>query len=245
MALELSATEFEKARSAPRTAPAGFPWIAPCAALALFATIWFEAKSREVVAGSDEHNERVQALAEVSLTNSVGDWIGKVVPAPPAVVKLLRSNVLVARDYSNLRTRESASVLFVHCGDARDLLGHYPPACYPAHGQELKSAEPRDWTIGGTTITGMRYRFVSRAGPMAPDDVVDNFMVLPNGQFGRDMDMATRVSQDRTLRRFGAAEVQVVTSGEMSEERRDEVFRTLLEPALPLFKGIRNEVNGD
>jgi hypothetical protein len=231
--------------AAGRTEGGGASWAPACAAVVLFVLIWLDGRGRTPVGNMDVHYARIRELADASIRNCVGDWIGKIVPAPPSVEAMLKPNKLQAVEYVNYRTGESADVLFVHCGDARDLVGHYPPVCYPAHGQPLKSSQTRDWTIGRATITGMRYRFEGSDGPFGPETVVDNFMVLPNGRFGRDMDAATHVAWDRRLRRFGEAEVQVVTKGEMSDARRDEVFQDLMRSAMPLFDCVRNEVNGD
>ena len=131
---------------------------------------------------------------------------------------------------------ETASLLFVHCSDARDLLGHYPPVCYRARGHVLVSSAERDWLAGGTRIEGTRYR-IAVDGPLARSEiVVDNFMVLPDGRFGRDMDAVDRVARDPTLRRLGVAEVQVVTDGEMPDHRRDEVVRLLAQRMTPLLQ---------
>lgn len=201
---------------------------------ALLAVVGVETRSR---APSDaaEHHERVRRAAGSTIPYSVGDWISADVAAAPAAVALLRPNVLVSRAYENLKTGETASLLFVQCSDARDLIGHYPPNCYPAHGWTLESASPRDWTVAGSTIGGMRYRFGGRDGGAESSTVVDNFMVLPTGDVGRDMDAVDRVASSARLRRLGAAEVQVVTEGKMTEERRDEVFRALVAPAAPLI----------
>ncbi len=224
---------------------AGASWAPACVAAALFVLIWIEGRGRAPVGDPQAHYLRVRELADASISNCVGDWIGKTAPIPESVQAMLKPNKIRPVEYTNFRTGEVADVLFVHCGDARDLVGHYPPVCYPAHGQPLKSSEVRDWTIGKTTITGMRYRFEGSDGPYGQETVVDNFMVLPNGRFGRDMDSASRVAWDRRLRRFGEAEVQVVTRGAMSDARRDEIFQDLMRSALPLFDCVRNEVNGD
>ncbi len=231
--------------TARRFAGRGAVWASPCAAVLLFLLIWIEANGRMPVQDTQVHNRRIRDAADASISACVGDWIGKFTVSEPSVVAILKPNKLVACSYSNVRTGESAGLLFVHCGDGRDLLGHFPPVCYPSHGQPLRSSEPREWTVGGVTITGMRYRFDGLDGPFGQETVVDNFMVLPNGTFGRDMNAARAVVKDRRLRVFGAGEVQIVTQGAMNDARRDEVFRTLIEPALPLFECVLNEVNGD
>jgi hypothetical protein len=212
--------------------------------LILLAGIGAEVGGRDRSADASQHHGRVRSVALTTIPYSVGDWLGRDVEPARAVVTLLRPNVMVSRAYQNLRTGETASLLFVQCSDARDLLGHYPLVCYPAHGWLLITKEPRDWTLGGTTIRGMRYRFAGANGG-ASKTVVDNFMVLPTGQFGRDMDAVNAVAADVRLRHFGAAEVQIVTDGTMSDDRRDEVLRALVAPTVPLLESVRSETQHD
>jgi hypothetical protein len=218
----------------PDTIPSVIPAVLTAA---LLVGVGMEARSRARPVGATQ--ARVRGAAEASIPYSIGDWIASDVAAAPAAIALLRPNVLVSRAYQNLKTGETATLLFVQCSDARDLVGHYPPNCYPANGWTLEAAARRDWQVDGTTIQGMRYRFGGRAGDALSGTVVDNFMVLPTGEFGRDMDAVDRVAGDAGLRRLGAAEVQVLTDGKMSEERRDDVFRTLIGPAAPLFACVR------
>jgi hypothetical protein len=115
-------------------------------------------------------------------------------------------------------------------------MGHYPPVCYPAHGRDLVSANDRELRIGADEVPVVRYRFAA-ARALAPGEiVVDNFMVLPSGRFGRDMDAVDTVARDPRLRRLGAAEVQVVTDGAMDDGRRDEVFAELAASLAPLLR---------
>jgi len=211
-------------------------WLAACSTLALLGAVALDGGGRTTsdarAAGSDFS---IRAARE-TVPYCVEDWVGRDVEPAPAVVAMLRPSVLLERSYRNLRTGESATVLFVRCGDARDLMGHYPPVCYPAHGRGLASARALDFRAGPTEISGMRYRF-SAAGSAAPGEiVVDNFMVLPSGRFGRDMDAVDAVARDPGLRRLGAAEMQVVTDAAMTDARRDEVFESLVASFSPLFE---------
>jgi len=183
----------------------------------------------------EDHSRKIRDASVPAFPYSIGDWLARDVEAAAAAVALLRPNVLVNRTYRNLRTGETASLLFVQCSDARDLIGHYPPNCYPAHGMTLESAAPRDWDVAGVTVQGMRYRFASGDRTASATTVVDNFMVLPTGGFGRDMDAVDRVAEDTRLRHLGAAEVQIVTDGKWTDERRDEVLRALVGPTMPLI----------
>ncbi len=183
------------------------------------------------------YHERARELSE-SIPFSVGDWVGKDQAVPPSAIELLHPNVLLSRRFENMRTGEVASLLFVQCSDARDLRGHYPPACYPGQGWIDGPALARTWTVGGIEIPGVRYVFTKSSATSSSEIVVDNFMVLPTGEFGRDMSDVDLVVKNRRLRQFGAAQVQVLTSSAMEDDRRDEVLRILVEPLLPILTAL-------
>ncbi len=179
-----------------------------------------------------EHAER--AGAQVPFT--IGPWVGREVPVPTSAEELLKPNVLISRAYENMDTGESASLLIVQCSDSRDLAGHYPPVCYPATGLEPGTAIARDWRIAAFQIPAMRYSFTENDVTKKSETVVDNFMVLPNGHFGRDMQEMRRIGKDRYLRHLGAAQVQLLTSGSMDDERRDQVFTEIMGVVVPLIE---------
>jgi uncharacterized protein DUF3485 len=218
------------------------PWtrertLAAAAAVLLLAGVAVEAGARSGAADVALHHERVRRVADSAIPYSMGDWIGRDVEPAPSAVALLRPNVLLDRQYVNVATGEVATLVFVQCSDARDLIGHYPPKCYPAHGWTLEDARPRTWNVGGREIPGMRYRFRGLAGRQSAM-VVDNFMVLPTGDVGRDMDAVDAVARDVRLRELGAAEVQVVTGVDTTDERRDEVVRELVAGMLELIATV-------
>jgi len=221
------------------------PWSAAIVTLTMLVLVGWETRTRDPGGNGGDLHDRIKSMAKSTIPYSVGEWVGADEPVAVAAVEMLHPNVLVNRLYTNLRTGETASLLFVDCSDARDLLGHYPPICYPAHGYSLDSRTPRDWTVAGVPIQGVRYRF-SRAGlPPTPDTIVDNFMVLPNGGIGRDMDAVSKAAADNRLHRLGAAEVQIVTDGTMTDARREEVFRALIGPTAPLLQSVKIEVQRD
>jgi hypothetical protein len=211
-------------------------WLSGCSTLVLLGAVALDGGSRTASGASTADADFSSRAARETVPYCVGDWVGRDVEPAPAVVAMLRPSVLLERSYRNLRTGESATVLFVRCGDARDLMGHYPPVCYPAHGRGLVSARGRGFRAGATEISGMRYRFAAGGTTSPGEIVVDNFMVLPSGRFGRDMDAVDAVARDPRLRRLGAAEVQVVTDAAMTDSRRDEVFESLVASFSPLFE---------
>jgi hypothetical protein len=208
---------------------------------ALLASAFAEVRSRARTAGADVHHGTVREFARTTIPFSFGDWLGSDVAADPGVLAILRPNAIVHREYRNLRTEERVTLLFVQCSDARDLLGHFPPICYPAHGLIPGPALAREWTVQDLAIPSMRYAFHENDLGSRASIVVDNFMVLPTGRVGRDMESVDRVAQDPRRRGFGAAQFQIVTPASMSDARRDQVFRELVERNLPLLRALLSD----
>jgi hypothetical protein len=185
-----------------------------------------------------------------------GRWTGKDQPLPTAAQKLLRPNALVSRTYednqkidagaSSVGHERSATLLIVQCRDSRDMLGHYPPRCYRSHGMEQKYAEPRDWNVGDMTIPGVEYGFEQKLVGQTYRTTVYNFFVVPGGRSNnplrRDMDAVRDAAEDYQQRYYGAAQFQVVfqglSSADLPRSERDEIFRTLIEPTIPVIKTL-------
>lgn len=217
------------------------PWIAACASAALLVGVAMDGRARDPAINTGPYHQHVFDTAEATMPLRIGDWVGTKQPTPPAAVALLHPNVLINRQYRNTKSGEAVSLLFVHCSDARDLVGHYPPVCYPANGLTAGAADVRDWEVDGTPIQAMRYHFADARLSAASETVVDNFFVLPCGGTARDMYSVQMVAKDRRQRVYGAAEMQLITGGMMGDERRDEVFRTFVEAALPLMAALKVE----
>ena len=58
------------------------------------------------------------------------------------------------------RRMPSAGVMLVQCGDAHDMVGHFPLRCYPANGWDLKSSAPRALLIEDRAVQATEYEFV-------------------------------------------------------------------------------------
>jgi hypothetical protein len=180
---------------------------------------------------------QVQSAA-TKLPLRIGDWVGENIDVPQAAIKILRPNVIISRRYTNFVTGSTANVLLVHCSDARDLMGHYPPVCYPNQGWKMENATPRQWRVEGLDglVDGKQYRF-----RRSRDDVggltIQNFMMLPNGRTGRDMD-AIHKSASTDQHFYGAGQVQVITQSGMPEEERDRVVQDLVQGHLPVISAV-------
>jgi hypothetical protein len=183
---------------------------------------------------------RVVLARSQTIPYQIGNWFGTDTPVPPAAVSLLHPNVIVSRRYEQLQTGRQASVLLVQCSDARDILGHYPPVCYKAHGWTQTGAAQKDWQVDDLLIQGVRYEFSSLKVERTAQLVIYNFMLLPDGRTCRDMDGIDRIAQDRQKRYFGAAQLQFVFDNSGTEDERKEFFERVVRANRSLIDTIRS-----
>jgi hypothetical protein len=199
----------------------------------------------------EPYHKRAKSAIE-SIPTIVGAWNGidadQDIPRQAQV--LLKPNKLFCRRYSDMSLLSlttpyrQATLLIVQCKQSEDMLGHYPRNCYPAQGHELVYAEPHDWKIGDFTIPGTEYQFTLNKGGQQVRTTVYNFLVIPNEGICRDMDAVREAAADYQQRYYGAAQFQVVFSApanaDLSKQERDEVFRTLMKPVVPVIKVLEN-----
>jgi len=188
------------------------------------------------------YHEHVRQVA-ASLPIRIGDWLGTDVAVPPAAIEMLQPNVLIHRQYRHLKTGRTASLLLVQCKDARDLAGHFPPICYPAHGWETAFSRPHTWRLDGHPIGGMEYGFDFRGPSATRHMIVADFMILPNGQFLRDMQGVRRAAADYTRHFMGAAQFQIVMDASTPESQRNETVQQLLAGCRGTIDAIRRPAN--
>ena len=193
----------------------------------------------------EPYHARVKTAVE-DIPYVIGYWTGSQKDVHPAAQKLLRPNVIENRIYVDKEpyadARRQATLLIVHCKDSRDMVGHYPPVCYPAHGKsELgQNRAARDWQVGDLTITGTEYQFSDRTRAEEYRTTVYNFLVAPGRGVVRDMDSVKAAAEDYQKRYYGAAQFQVVfrapALADLTRAQRDEIFTTLITPTIPVIK---------
>jgi hypothetical protein len=180
------------------------------------------------------------SAAAGALPLRIADWVGKETKVPPAAVALLRPNVMLSRRYLNTSTGLELNLLLVQCGDARDMLAHYPPVCYPSRGWVLSAGQPREWALRDLIVKGMEYRFAMNTLGRDQSLVVYNFMVMPDGRFLPDMAAIEAAAADVNARYFGAAQFQFVFAGDQDAGARDRALSELLEGMWPTLTAIRS-----
>lgn len=203
------------------------------------------------------HANAKAAIDQIPFVLAQGRWTGREMPLPTAAQKLLRPNAVVSRIYEDnskgelsaagtIGRERVATLLIVQCRDSRDMLGHYPPRCYRSHGMEQQSAKPRDWVVGDLVIPGVEYEFEQKLLGQTNRTTVYNFFVVPgsrsNKPLRRDMDAVREAAEDYQQRHYGAAQFQVVfqapSSADLPQIERDEIFRTLIEPTIPVIQTL-------
>ena len=206
------------------------------------------------------HANARAAIDQIPYALAQGRWTGKDQPLPTAAQKLLRPNAWISRTYEDNQRGElgapsqgaggvhdrAATLLIVQCRDSRDMLGHFPPRCYRSHGMEQKYAEPRDWKVGDLVIPGVEYGFEQKLVGQTYRTTVYNFFVVPGGKaqepLRRDMDAVRDAAEDYQQRHYGAAQFQVVFQGlsstDLPRSERDDIFRTLIEPTIPVIRTL-------
>lgn len=208
--------------------------ISPAIALLLVLGLWTQISAyAKVDDTSGFHADVRNRMAEFPVR--LGAWQGVEALVPPAAQKLLRPNVLFARRYSNETTGQRANLLVIHCQDARDMSGHYPPNCYPGSGWTM-NAPPSDESmeVWGRRVPMVRYAFTRRDIQGSVNVTILNFFILPTGEFVTDMDSVRRASGDYRIRPYGAAQFQLVFDGSVSPEDQRAIAMELLPPLGPV-----------
>jgi hypothetical protein len=195
---------------------------------------------RPTTAVADDFHAKIRASTH-ELPLVFGEWMGLEVPIPEAAVKMLHANFATCRRYENLRTGERATLLLVQVSDARDIIGHYPPVCYPAQGWLTRSTTPTTWQDGSNVIQGVNYVF-GRDRVDGPGRIlVSNFLFLPGGETCRGMDEIERAAQSRVRKLYGAGQFQVIFDSPVADARRDEIVREFIAMVRPVTNATVSE----
>jgi hypothetical protein len=190
--------------------------------------------------GAAAYFDRVaETIGDVPL--QTGPWVGLDIPVIPAAQDLLQPNKVLQRRYTNTETGESFEVLIVHCKDVRDMLGHFPPVCYPANGWKLEQKVGTTAPLGDGDVPATRYGF-SREVDFVRDEIrIVNLFVLPASEgdsYGPDFGIVERAGRYRQRARLGAGQVQVIVPATVSADRRAEIVETAMDLIEPVLRDV-------
>jgi hypothetical protein len=176
----------------------------------------------------------------------IGPLVGTDATPTPAAVRLLRPNRILERRYADPRTGHALTLLLVHCADVHDMLGHYPPVCYPAHGWIAGPASTTDIAMGevgggGSPCEAAIYEFSRSGDEIEQRMTVMSFFILPGpdgGLIAADMDALARAARSPGAAGLGAAQVQFITPGPLSTVPGDGLAELVLHAIEPSIRTI-------
>ena len=173
----------------------------------------------------------------------IGAWVGRDEEVPPEAQKLLRPNAILSRFYQK-PGGAWVRVLVVHCGDARDMIGHYPPVCYPSSGWvALDGDGPPHATIrlrDGVELPVQSYGFrrMHEHGREVRIRIFNAF-VLPDGSTTRNISDINRQSERLAVAVQGVAQLQVITSTDVSRAEAVTAAAEVLDGLRDLLDALR------
>ena len=221
--------------------------LAPLATVAILVSLWVTSNiNAQDVPGAEQYHARVKAAIE-QIPYRIGDWRGGDAQVAVSARRLLKPNEILQRKYVNSTTGRHISMLIVHCGDVRDMVGHYPPVCYPATGWKMMGSEDVSLMIGGNLATARWYQFRKTVGGIRNEMSVLDFFVLPisTQSVVADMEVVTRVSQRSNLAGLGVAQVQILVDTDVADEDRMRIVHLMLEAIDPAIEVIAGGLSGD
>jgi hypothetical protein len=209
----------------------------PLAALAVLGGMHLQ----QLAYGTSEQAEpyhRTVAEAINNIPMTIGDWQGQDVPVPPAALKLLKPNALCSRQYRNVKTGRTVSLLVVHCRDAGEMAGHYPPICYPSNGWTQRSSEELE-EVGQLPAGALcQYEFAMSLPTQSRMMTVMNVLLLPDGSLRWDMDAVREAAADYRTHFYGAGQVQLVFAENVSDAEKQLIFEEFWEALGPVVDAI-------
>lgn len=181
--------------------------------------------------------------AVLEIPRQIDGWQGTDQEVPAAAIELLRPNVLLSRRYTHQETGQVVTLLIVHCKDARDLMGHYPPVCYPAQGWRIiEQYKPMNRIFEKEQVSSDWARYALAYGAAGGQtgqvmQIVYNQMLLPDGSATTQMDQVQTVSGDFQRRHFGAAALQIIVNEGPTSNQGDSL-KPLLEALEPFAQAV-------
>lgn len=219
----------------------GIRGMAPVAA-ALLLCVLLASRVREQTPSRSAVGYLAGVASEIdAIPYRIGRYVGVDGEVTPGVIKLLKPNRILQRRYVDPDTGESFSLVFVHCGLAKDMTGHYPPNCYPRAGWvEAADMQTVSIEVEDTVIPASMYHFRLEQGIVPAEIDILSFFAVPSGpqRFGPDIRLVDLASRSPSASLLGAGQVQILTPRGMDAEQRDAIWSTVLETIYPALREI-------
>jgi len=212
--------------------------VAPLVALAMVFALMLQVRTYAAQDDSGPFHAHVRQLVD-RIPIRIGDWEGTDGKIPAAAGKILKPNAQFCRHYRNKTTGRQVTMLLIHCRDSRDMTGHYPPVCYPAHGwTTLGKPQQTTMRLWGTEVPLAAYGFGRAEFDHYIRCTIYNFFVLPKGGLVTSMPQVASASADYRTRPYGAAQIQVIFDFDTPESEQTEALGELLAPFGPVIDSM-------
>lgn len=181
-----------------------------------------------------------EAMAEVPLF--IGRWVGTDDKnIPQAAQQLLKPTGLLNRRYTSPGVAW-VHVLVVHCNDARDMMGHYPPICYPSAGwlqMPLPTNSDHTLTVQGQAFPVREYAFRGYLNGGREDSIrIFNAFILPDGTVTQSIDDMNDQAERLSVAVQGVAQVQVITPARVPFAEARSAAEEILSGMTVLFDAL-------
>jgi hypothetical protein len=194
--------------------------------------------------GTEAYMARVAEEVD-SIPYRIGDYVGVDGQVTPGVIELLKPNRILQRQYTDPESGEGFSLILVHCGIAKDMTGHYPPNCYPRAGWvESSGMETLPLELTDVLIPARLYHFRLENDPVPAGLDILSFFVVPSGpqRFGPDIRLVDMASRSPSASLLGAGQVQILTSQDLPDERREHIWKLVIQTIYPALSEIAEGV---
>ncbi|MCH8315018.1 MAG: exosortase-associated EpsI family protein [Planctomycetes bacterium] len=184
--------------------------------------------------------------AVMAVPYRVGRWTSIKIDIPVAAIELLHPNAILSRRFEPIDGGPSITLLLVHCTDARDMGGHYPPKCYPSAGWKLVSSRRDSLTLKDKDLPVAVYTF-SRFSEIGIENRIRilNTFVLPDGSLTPELDDISKLADRVNVASLGVAQLQIVSSLTVSDETALSEANELLEALPGLLRALDVWKEGD
>ncbi len=210
--------------------------------------IWIGGKpavdlSGRVEAAFESMPDRLESDSAVWLQN-------RVVPIPSNQEEILRLTASVSREYARLGTYPpvTATLFFAFCEDARWMVGHNPPVCYPASGWTMHADETQTRRVIHSDFYAVEYsayRFTNSDLELA---VVSGFISAPS-IFTAGMEEAKMNVRPSLLGGQGLCQFQILFQGAIPgsdlHQYAAEILRGIPRMVFDAVSGDSGSLGGD
>ena len=205
--------------------------------------------NRTIVDAAAVAHQKAVALAVEQTPYRIGQWVGRDMAVPPAAIRLLRPNAILSRRFQRIGGGLTVDVLLVHCTDARDMRGHFPPICYPFAGWQAmppKNGRESELMVAGQPIPVRIYEFHRVEGGNRETRIrICNTFILPDGTVTTEIAQINRLTERLALAATGIAQLQIVSHHDIDEERTARAAGEILTGMPELLTTLRVTYGGD